>query len=199
VALQGLGLGRALVGEGLQGAVEEAVGAAQVALPVPLQNPLLPRLPGRHVGGLPIHPHLGGVLHGLDDGGSGGAGHDGHVPPKVGHGPGVVQVGVGEEEGEDPLPVQLPRQEALPFSLREEEGVLGVVPVEAPDGGKEPEEEEVPKAQGGAGGEELREELPPAGEGLAEVQEHRPLPRLQKDLVAPDLPPSPKEGEAEGV
>ena len=111
----------------------------------------------------------------------------------LGHGPGVVQVGVGEEEGEHLLPGGEAPAEQVPLQVRGEEGVLPVVPVEAGHRGQDAQVEEVPQPQGGAGGEELGEVGPPPPEGPAEVQEEGPLPVLQEDLVAPDLPSAPKD------
>ncbi len=106
VALQGLGLGGAEVGK-WGSPLQEAEGAAVVDLPVPSSTPPSPGCggSGRRP---PRHPRLARVLHGLGDGRGGRGGHHGEVGAQVAHGPRVVQVGVGEEEGLDLFPVQAP-------------------------------------------------------------------------------------------
>jgi hypothetical protein len=195
-SLKPLALGRGEVGEAGE-AAQDPVGAAEVAFFAPLQDAVRVEASGAQVDRLPVQAHLGDVLHGLGDGRGGGGGHDGEVPPEVGHGPGVVQVGVGEEEGQGLLPGGEVVPEQVPFQVRGEEGVLPVVPVEAGHRGQEAQVEEVPQPQGGAGGEELGEVGPPPPEGAPEVQEKGPLPVLQEDLVAPDLLPAPKDVEAD--
>lgn len=197
VALQEFALGRALLGEGLEFPVEKVEGAAPVGPALGLQDPLI-RLQGAgvEVGGLPVHPHLAHVLHGLGDGGGSGGGHHGEVLAQVAQGPGVVQVGVAEEEGQDPLPVHphalllRPLAQEVLLQGGGEEGVPVPLAVEARHRGQEAQEEEVPKAQAVPGPQELGEVGSKAAKGLAEVQEEASPGGGEEDLVPPDLPPA---------
>jgi len=108
----------------------------------------------------------------------------------------VVQVGVAEEEGQDPLavdphaPLLCPPVQEVLLQGGGEEGIPAPLAVEARHRGQKAQEEQVPKTQAVPGPQKLSEVGSKAAEGLAEVQREASLGSEEEDLVPPNLPPA---------